>query len=166
MGRMTVLRILVLLLLPIGEIAAQPSDLSGRWVLNLSKSSFGNSPAPTMDSLIITRSGGMYHVDENTISPEGPSHMTFEFPVGDGEVTNSVAPQNGQPASSIHAVFTMHGDTTTSTGEITVAGQKVATQASREYLTPDKRSYVRDVNLQLSMGGGIPVHFIAVYDRK
>jgi hypothetical protein len=135
-------------------------------VLNLSKSSFGNSPAPSVDSLVITRSGGMYRVDETTVTAEGPSHMTFEMPVGDGEVTNNVPSQNGQPASSLHATFAQHGDTVTSTGEITVAGQKVATQASREYLTPDKKSYIRDVNLQLAMGGGVPVHFIAVYDRK
>ena len=161
------LRVLALLLfLPISTIAAQARDLSGTWVLSLAKSSFGNSPAPTMDSLVITRSGSNYHVEENTITPEGPSHMVFEFPVGDGEVTNNVPAENGQPARSIHAVFTTRGDTTHTTGEISVAGQKVATQSSREYLTPDKKSYVRDVTLQLTMGGGVPVHVIAVYDRK
>ena len=51
-------------------------------------------------------------------------------------------------------------------GEITVAGQKVATQSSREYLTSEKSSFIRDVNLQLAIGAGAPVHFIAVYDRK
>ncbi len=157
--------VLLVLLLPTGVVAAQSRDLSGTWVLNLSKSSFGNAPAPSVDSLVITRSGGMYHVDEHTMTAEGPSHMTFEMPVGDGEVTNKVPPQNGQPASAVHETFAQHGDTITSTGEITVAGQKVATQTSREYLTPDKKSYVRDVNLQLAMGGGVPVHFIAVYDR-
>ena len=91
---------LLVLLLPTGVVAAQARDLSGTWVLNLSKSSFGNAPAPSVDSLVITRSGGMYHVDESTITAEGPSHMTFEMPVGDGEVTNNVPPQNGQPASS------------------------------------------------------------------
>ena len=116
--------------------------------------------------MVITRSGTMYHVDEYTNTMEGPTHMTWNLPAADGEVTNNNPPQNGQPASSIHTVVTMRGDTMTTTAEITVAGQRVATQSSREYLTPEKKSFIRDVNLQLAIGGGAPVHFIAVYDRK
>jgi hypothetical protein len=155
-----------MLLTPGGVIAAQSRDLTGTWVLNLSKSAFGNYPAPTMDSMVVTRSGATYHIDEYTNSVEGPVHMTSEWPVSDGEVTNNVPAQNGQPASAIHLIVKMRGDTATSVGEITVAGQKVATQSSREYLAPDKKTYIRDVALQLAIPGGAPAHFIAVYDRK
>lgn len=116
--------------------------------------------------MVITRSGTMYHIDEYTTSMEGPAHMTWSLPTADGEVTNDNPAQNGQPASSIHTIVTMRGDTMTTTAEITVAGQKIATQSSREYLTPGKKSFVRDVNLQMAIGGGAPVHFIAVYLKK
>jgi len=144
-------------------VAQSPArDRSGTWVLDIQNSNFGGAPAPASDSMTITRSGTMYQVDQYANAGTGAQHVSSQWPVGDGQVTNEV-PEQG---ASMHSTITMRGDTATFTGEISLQGQVVATQSGRESLSPDGRTMTRVVDIQPLIGSSGPLHIVAVYLKK
>jgi hypothetical protein len=146
-------------------LAAQSSrrDLTGTWVLDIAKSSFGSSPAPASDSMIVTRSGGMYRIDQYTIISEGPQHMTSQWPVGDGRVTNEI-PEQG---ATTHSTITMQGDTAIFSGDITVQGQAIATESGSQFVSADGKTLTRIADIQPQIAGvSDAMHMVTVYDRK
>jgi hypothetical protein len=157
--------LLLLQLAAVSSLAAQSSrhDLSGIWVLDIAKSSFGGSPAPAGDSMVVTRSGGMYQIDQYTIISQGPQHMTSQWPVGDGQVTNEI-PEQG---ATTHSRITMRGDTAMFSGDITVQGQAIATESGSQFVSADGKTLTRIADIQPQIAGASDaMHMVTVYDRK
>jgi hypothetical protein len=134
-------------------------------VLDLARSSFGSAPTPSADSMIITRFGAMYKIDEYAAVSEGPQHAVTQFPVGDGQVTNEVPSEGG----SMRATMTvkMRGDTATFSGDISLQGQSVATELGEQFLSADGKTLTRIVDIQPTVAGATdPVHIVTVYGRR
>jgi hypothetical protein len=141
---------------------APASDLTGTWILNRAKSTFASLPAPTVDSMVVTRAGNMYQFDAITdFGAQAKQEYIYKWPTGDGEVTNNV---NG---AIVHTAIKMMGDTIQQTSEITMQGQTVATQKGRVFHSADGKTLTRvvDVHPTSSMSGD-PLHLEFVYDRR
>ncbi len=148
-----------------GILAAQQapaSDLTGTWILNRAKSNFASLPAPTVDSMVVTRAGSMYQIDAVTdFGAQAKQEFAYKWPTGDGEVTNNV---NG---AIVHTAIKMKGDTLQQTSEITMQGQTVATQNGRVFRSADGKTLTRDVEVHpTSSMSGDPIHLVFVYDRR
>jgi hypothetical protein len=141
---------------------APASDLTGTWVLNRAKSTFASLPAPTVDSMIVTRAGSMYQFDAITdFGAPAKQEYVYKWPTSDGEVTNNV---NG---AIVHTAIKMKGDTIQQTSEITMQGQTVATQNGRVFHSADGKTLTRDVEVHpTSSMSGDPLHLVFVYDRR
>jgi hypothetical protein len=146
-----------------GLVAQAPArDRSGTWVLDVHSSDFGGAPAPTSDSLVITRSGQMYQVDQYANNGGTMQHVTSQWPIGDGQVTNEIPEQT----ASMRSTVTMRGDTATFTGDISLQGQVVAHQTGRESLSPDGKTLTRVVDIEPLVGSSGTIHVVAVYLKK
>ena len=156
------------LLAPSAGLAAQQApaigaDITGTWVINLAKSDLGKMPPPTVDSSTITRVGNVYEiVTTSDFGGQGTQHVTLKWPVGEGESSNDMA--NG---ATIRTSTKVQHDTTTFSSTIVVQGQTVALQTGRTYLSPDRKSLIREMEIQPTAGPNTdPIHFRLVYDRK
>jgi hypothetical protein len=138
------------------------ADLSGTWVVNVAKSSFAAMPAPTVDSIVVTRGDGSYQFDATTdFGGQGKQHLVYKWPIGAGEVTNNVS------GATVHTTITVKGDTLLPTSQISMQGQTVATQTGRVFRSADGKTLTRDVTVQpTSSMSGDPIHIVFVYDRR
>jgi hypothetical protein len=93
---------------------------------------------------------------------QGTQRVTLKWPVGEGESSNDMS--NG---ATIRSTTKVHADTTTFSSTIVVQGQAVALQTGRTYLSPDRKSLIREMDIQPTAGPNTaPIHFRLVYDRK
>jgi len=164
-NRVIVLVALAVQLSAAGVAAAQqspPGDLTGSWVINPGKSSFASMPAPTVDSLVVTRVKGMYQFETTTdFGGQGKQHLVYTWPIGEGEVTNNVS------GAIVHTTIKMKADTILPTSQITMQGETVATQSGRVFRSADGKTLTRDVLIQpASTMSGDPIHVVFVYDRR
>ena len=164
--RATLLLILALLLpfaCPLFAQQTRATHLSGTWVINLAKSNFGKLPPPTVDSSTVTRAGTIYQIDAtNDFGGQGRQHLTYKWPVGDGETTTDLP--NG---AMMHTTIKVAHDTLTFSSEISVQGKTVALQTGRVYLSPDGNSLTREMDIVPLVGpSSEPIHLLLVYDRR
>jgi hypothetical protein len=158
----------IILALPLAgarAVAAQQphgGDFTGTWVVNIAKSSFGSFPAPTVDSIVVTRADNMYQFETTTdFGGQGKQHLIYKWPIGAGEVTNNVT------GAIVHTTVTMKGDTIVPTSQVTMQGETVATQTGRVFRSADGKTLTRDVLIQpTSTMAGEPIHVVFVYDRR
>jgi hypothetical protein len=138
-------------------------DLTGTWLINRAKSDFGAMPPPTIDSSVVTRSGTMYQIDATTdFGGQGTQHRVIQWPVGEGETTTDLG--NG---ATMHTTTKLAHDTATFVSNISVQGQAVALQSGRVFLSADKKTLTRELDIQPLAGPSTdPLHFRLVYDRK
>ena len=141
---------------------APASDLTGTWVINRAKSNFAMLPAPTVDSIVVTRAGNMYQFDATTdFGAQAKQEFVYRWPTGDGEVTNNVN------EAIVHSAIKMKGDTIQQTSEITREGQTVATQTGRVFRSADGKTMTREVDVRVtSTPSTDPIHLVFVYDRR
>jgi hypothetical protein len=138
-------------------------DLSGTWVLNVHKSTFGSFPTPTVDSLVVTRVGAVYELDVTSdMGGDTVAHFTYPVPLHD-----SVATLDLPDGSRMQTTFTHRRDTVAFTSEISAHGQPVARQRGRMYPSADGRTLTRDVVITpLSGPSTAPIHVVLVYDKR
>jgi hypothetical protein len=164
-NRIALLMTVPLQLATAGVLVAQQSpagDLTGTWVINPGKSTFASMPAPTVDSLVVTRVRGMYQFETTSdFGGQGKQHLVYTWPIGEGEVTNNVT------GAIVHTTIKMKADTILPTSQITMQGETVATQTGRVFRSADGKTLTRDVLIQpASTMGGDPIHVVFVYDRR
>lgn len=153
------------LLIAVTSPLAAQKDLSGTWVLNISKSTFGGQPAPVYDTARIIRVGSVYRVDQSgDFGPQagGPQRSSYKWPAGDGEATSDLP-----RGATIHVLNRQRGDTATFSAEIMVQGQTVLVQTGRGYLTQKGKVMIREMDLlptQNQSAGS--VHMMLLYDRR
>jgi hypothetical protein len=121
-----------------------PPDLTGRWVLDTSKSDFGLLPAPGADTSIYTRDGNVYRVVETGLTDSGATRITYSWPVGSGEVTSDLPDQEVRVLTRV----TQHGDTGAFVSQLQHEGKTIEIESGREYLSPDRKTRTRDYDLQ------------------
>jgi hypothetical protein len=137
-------------------------DLSGSWVLNKAKSDFGLLPVPSNDTAMYTRAGDVYRVVETSASDSGPTHITYSWPVGAGDVSSDLPDQE----VTIHTRVTLHGDTALFVSQLKHKGQAIEIQSGREYLSADGKVRTREFDLQsLANPDEDTQHLLAVFDR-
>ncbi|MFL5483664.1 MAG: hypothetical protein ACJ8AK_15890 [Gemmatimonadaceae bacterium] len=149
----------------VAQQASPPAalDLTGTWIINRAKSDFGTLPPPTIDSSVVTRVGTMYEIDAtNDFGGQGTQHRVIKWPVGAGETTTDLG--NG---ATMQTTTKLANDTATFVSKISVQGQAVALQSGRVYLSADKKTLTREMDIQPLAGPSTdPLHFRMVYDRK
>ncbi len=138
------------------------TDLTGTWVINVRKSTFGSFPAPRVDSLVITRSGPIYKMDVTSdMGGDKVERFTYPVPLHDSATTIDLP-----DGSSMHTSFTHHRDTVSFATEISAQGQPVARQRGLMYPSADGRTLTRDVTITpLSGASRTPIHVKLVYDK-
>jgi hypothetical protein len=148
---------------PLVAQQATGADMSGTWVINFAKSDFGMLPRPTIDSTTMTRAGAVYQIETTSdFGGQGIQHLSYKWPVGDGETTNDLA-----SGATIHTTTKVQHDTTTFSSTISVQGQTVALQTGRSFLSPDGKTLTREMEMQPLAGPSTdPMRFRLVYDRR
>lgn len=139
------------------------TDLSGTWVLDVHKSTFGSFPVPTVDSIVVTRVGPVYQLDVTSDMGEASvEHFTYPVPVRDSETTLDLP-----DGSRMRTTFTHHQDTVAFTSEVTDQGHPTARQRGRMYLSANGRTLTRDVTIMPLAGPSTaPIHVVLVYDKR
>lgn len=139
------------------------TDLSGTWVINTHKSTFGTFPVPTVDSLVIKRVGTVYEMDVTSdMGGDVVERFTYPVPIHDSATTIGLP-----DGSQMHTTFTHHRDTTSFVTQISAQGQPVAKQRGLMYPSADGRTLVRDVTITpLSGESHAPIHVKLVYDKR
>jgi hypothetical protein len=157
------MRTLIALAVPIPcVVRAQAIDVTGTWVIDMAKSDFGKFPPPSFDTSRVTRRGNQYRVESITdFGGQGPQHIVYMWPVGDGDVINDLP--NG---ATMKTTTKMHGDTITFVSQVIVNGNAVASQTGRMYETA-AATLTREVDIQPLVGqSAAPLHFVLVYQRR
>lgn len=86
-------------LLAAGAAHAQTKpDLSGTWQLNPAKSDFGQMPAPSNATMVVTQSATSIKLVQSMAGPAGTQSNTQEFALDGQEKT--ITGMDGQPAMS------------------------------------------------------------------
>lgn len=139
------------------------SVLVGTWVLNVHKSTFGSFPAPTVDSIVVTRVGSVYQLDVTSDMGEASvQHFKYPVPVRDSEMTLDLP-----DGSRMRTTFKHHQDTVAFTSEISAQGHPTARQRGRMYPSADGRTLTRDVIITPLAGPSTaPIHVVLVYDKR
>jgi hypothetical protein len=148
----------------LAAVALIPSiDLSGTWVVNVQKSTFGSFPAPKVDSLVIKRVGSVYELDVTSdMGGDVVEHFTYPVPIHDSATAIDLP-----DGSRMHTTFTHHRDTVTFATEISAQGNPVARQRGLMYPSADGRTLTRDVTITpLSGASRAPIHVKLVYDKR
>ena len=139
------------------------TDLSGTWVVNVHKSTFGSFAVPTVDSLVIKRVGSVYELDVTSdMGGDVVEHFTYPVPIHDSATAIDLP-----DGSRMHTTFTHHRDTVTFATEISAQGTPVARQRGLMYPSADGRTLTRDVTITpLSGASRAPIHVKLVYDKR
>jgi hypothetical protein len=147
-----------------GIVGAQStgSDISGIWAIDLSKSNYGQLPPPSYDTSKVSRVANQYHVESSSdFGGQGPQHLSWNWPIGDGEVTN-VAP-NG---ATLHTTTKMKGDTITFSSTVVFQGQTVAIQSGWIAVGSDGKTLTRNIEIQPMQGpSSQPLRMLLVYNK-
>ena len=138
-------------------------ELSGRWVLNTSKSDFGALPTPVGDTAVYTRVGSAYQVVETAASDTGMTHVTYSWPIGAGDVSSDLSDLE----VTIQTRVTLRADTATFVSQLRHNGRAVEIETGREYLSPDGKTRTREFDLQSLVNPDEDVrHVVAVFERQ
>jgi hypothetical protein len=147
---------------PQGARAGGP-DLSGTWVLDKEKSSFGLFPEPTADTSTYTRQDTAYQVVETGSSDSGTTRITYVWPIGTGRVISNLPDEE----ASVSTTVTQRGDTAMFVSELRHQGKAVEIESGREYLSPDQKTRTREFDLQnLANPDEDEQHVVAVFRRQ
>ena len=143
-------------LIPVG-------DLTGTWVVNVHKSTFGSFAVPKVDSIVIKRVDSVYELDVTSdMGGDVVERFTYPVPVHDSATTIDLP-----DGSKMHTTFTHRRDTTSFATEISAQGQPVARQRGLMYLSADGRTLTRDVTITPLAGASrAPIHVKLVYDKR
>jgi hypothetical protein len=142
------------------RLAAQQAslDLSGTWVLNVSKSDFDMSDPPKADTSTYTKTGNVYEV----VQSGAAGQTTYRWPVGAGEVTSALS-----QGATMRTTTTVKGDTTLFTSEIISRGVTMMIETGRDHLSSDGHVLTRTIIHQnLANPNEDALHFVFVYDKK
>lgn len=142
--------------------AAGP-DLTGTWVLDTTKSSFGILPTPAADTATYTRAGPLYRVVETGSNDSGSARVSYSWPVGPGEVSSDLPDQEARVLTRV----TQQGDTALFVSQLQHEGKTIEIQSGREYLSPDGNTRTREFDLQSLANPDEDVqHVVAVFRRQ
>jgi hypothetical protein len=131
--------------------------LSGTWVINLAKSTFGG-PAPKADTAVYVRDGYVYHVRQSVDQGRGLVHLESQWPTDSGDVTNTL-PDGTTVAVKTH----VERGTQLFSESLSQRGQ-TATISGRIEFSPDHMTMTRF--LTVVPAGGEPINLRLVYVRK
>jgi hypothetical protein len=141
---------------PVQDTTRLP-DLSGTWVINLAKSTFGG-PAPKADTAVYARDGFVYNVHQSVDQGRGLVHLESQWPTDSGAVTNTL-PDGTTVTVKTHVErgvqlfsesLSQRGQTATISGRI---------ELSSDHLTMTRF-------LTVVPAGGEPINLRLVYVKK
>jgi hypothetical protein len=138
-------------------------DLSGTWNINAAKSDFGQAPAPSKQSEVITQNGNDFTFKISSTSDMGSQDYTFSVKA-DGIETPF--PANALPADT---PFKIVSTSAKWDGPALVVTEKTSFQDSPGTLTatytlsPDGKVLTKDSKINASMG---EFDMKAVYDKQ
>lgn len=139
--------------------AQQPAgpDLSGTWVLNLSKSTETGRELK-FDTTTFTRDGAMYKVRANFDHGHGPANDTKAWPVGSGNVS-----QPNSIGLVEHVITRVQGDTVSYLDEFVDQGRQFNQTTGRTWLSKDGKTRFEQFEL---VDVPSPVAGMFVFERK
>ena len=167
MHKLLALLVFGALAVPLSQAQAAPAagtpNLAGTWNIDIAKSDFGQAPAPTKQSEVITQNGNDFTFQITQVSDYGTPNYTFSVKA-DG--TETPFPANAMPAD---APFKILSTSAKWDGPALVLTQKTSFQDSPGTLTatytlsPDGKVLTKDSKIAASMG---EFDMKAVYDKQ
>lgn len=155
------------LAVPLSQAQAAPAtgtpNLSGTWNINAAKSDFGQAPAPTKQTEVITQNGDNIQFQIDTESSFGARKYTIDVKT-DG--TETPFPASALPADSPFKILSTSAKWQ---GSSLVVTQKTnfqdqaGTLTSTYTLSPDGKELTKDTKIEASMG---EFETKAVYDKQ
>lgn len=138
--------IMTLVLAAVSARAEQTNlpDLSGKWVLNVTKSEFAGTPAPRVETATFVKSGEFYVIDQMIDVDAGSTRYSMKWPVTKGEVTNSLTDN-----ASMQLKADVVGTVRTFMADILVNGKVEVKQKGTLALSSDGKTMTREVTISL-----------------
>jgi hypothetical protein len=141
--------------------SAQVADMSGKWQLNVQKSSWGKHPKPTAGTVLIEhhepvfKYSGMVEVDNGTETTDGKKSFSF-----DGSIDGKEYPVSGTAAAEKMTIRRVSPTTTISELK---SGDGTVVETAKTTISADGKHLTRDVK---AVSNGKEISWTEVYDRR